>query len=92
MPDTTQLLLIPLLPLAGFVILGLFGRRLPGGTSGWLATAGIAASCALALSTAYGYFSDWGRGGGGYEQKLPVDIPWLAFTDELAIQRSDTAE
>jgi len=85
MPDTTYLLLIPLLPLAGFVLLGLFGRRFPGSSSGWLATAGIAASCALALSTAYGYFSDWGWGGGGYEQQVPFDIPWLAFSDELAI-------
>ncbi|MBM3441088.1 MAG: NADH-quinone oxidoreductase subunit L [Bacteroidetes bacterium] len=85
MPDTTYLYLIPFLPLAGFACLGLFGRRFPGQTSGWLATACIAVSAAMALSTAFGYFSDWGREGGGYASLQPIDVPWLVFTEELAI-------
>jgi NADH-quinone oxidoreductase subunit L len=48
-----MLLLIPLLPLAGFVVNAFFGRRLPKSVSGGLACAAMLASFAISLTLAW---------------------------------------
>jgi NADH-quinone oxidoreductase subunit L len=77
---------IPLLPLAGFVLLGLFGRRRFRGFSGILGTALIFASTVLSLYAAWQYF---GAGGGaGYQTILAMKFTWLSFSPGLSIDMS----
>ena len=61
MPNATYIALIPLLPLAGFLMLGIFGRKYFKTTSGIIGTTLLLISTALALYTAYGYFFDYGK-------------------------------
>ena len=68
MPNYAYIVLIPLLPLAGFVVLGLFGRKYFQRFSGVIGTALLLVATALALWVAYGYFFDWGKLNGAYRQ------------------------
>ena len=88
MPNYAYIVLIPLLPLAGFVVLGLFGRRYFRGSSGVIGTALTLVTTGLALWVAYGYFFDWGKLDGGYRQIIAMDIPWMSFSSGLAINMS----
>jgi len=56
MNDSLYIVLIPLLPLAGFLLLGLFGKKLPGNSSGVIGTLLLLIATGLSLYTAYGYF------------------------------------
>ena len=87
MPNYAYIALIPLLPLAGFVVLGLFGRRYRH-FSGVMGTALTLVATGLALWVAYGYFFDWGKLNGGYRQIISLDIPWLSFSPGLSIDMS----
>ena len=48
MPNATTIALIPLLPLAGFILLGLFGRKYLKSSSGLIGTALLLTSTILA--------------------------------------------
>ncbi len=61
MPNATTILLIPFLPLAGFLLMGLFGRKYLGKSSGLIGTAFMLTSTILALYTAYEYFFVYGK-------------------------------
>ena len=56
MQGYTYILLIPLLPLVGFVMLGLFGRKYLKGASGIIGTGLLLVSTVLALYAGYQYF------------------------------------
>ena len=56
MPNYAYIVLIPLLPLAGFVVLGLFGRRYFRRSSGVIGTGLVLISTGLALWVSYQYF------------------------------------
>ncbi|MEO8416686.1 MAG: hypothetical protein ABI472_23680, partial [Ginsengibacter sp.] len=79
------LLLIPLLPLAAFVVLGLFGRKHFRNASGIIATMLLLVSTALSFYTAYHYFFDYGKVGGVYQTLTAVQVPWLQFSPGLSI-------
>lgn len=85
MPEATYIALIPLLPLAGFLLLGLFGRKYFTRSAGIIATILLLASTILALYTAYGYFFDYGKVNGVYEKLVPVSITWLEFSKGVSI-------
>ena len=87
MPNYAYIALIPLLPLAGFVVLGLFGRRYRH-FSGVMGTALTLVATGLALWVAYGYFFDWGKLNGSYRQIIALDTPWLSFSSRLSIDMS----
>jgi NADH-quinone oxidoreductase subunit L len=80
-----SLLLIPLLPLAGFVLLGLFGRKHVKGASGLGGTALLAASTVLSLYTAYEYFFRYGKVDGVYQKIIALQYNWLEFSPSLSI-------
>lgn len=61
MPNATLIALIPLLPLAGFVLLGLFGRKYFKNSSGIIGTVLLLASTVFAFYTAYEYFFVYGK-------------------------------
>jgi NADH-quinone oxidoreductase subunit L len=85
MPDSTYILLVPLLPLAVFLLAGIFGRRFTGPSAGWLGTLSVGLSALLSIWIAWGYFTSWGASGGRYESLQPVKLAWLPFTKELQI-------
>ncbi|GAB2810611.1 NADH-quinone oxidoreductase subunit 5 family protein [Ferruginibacter profundus] len=79
MPNTFYILLIPLLPLAGFLLLGLFGRQYFKNTSGIIATVLLLTSTLLAIYIAYGYFFEYGKVDGSYQKIIPLTYHWLEF-------------
>ncbi len=83
MPNGTLISLIPLLPLAGFVVLGLFGKKFPGQSAGYFGTALLLASTGIAVYTAYSYFTLPHEG--PYASMIPLQYSWLPFTDSLSI-------
>ena len=84
MPNTAYILLIPLLPLLGFALLGLFGKNLFGKFSGVFATALVLVSTGLAVWVVYAYFST-GIADGRYRQMVPFQLNWLRFSSHLSI-------
>lgn len=85
MPNATYIALIPLLPLAGFLLLGLFGRKYLKNSSGIIGTMLMVAATALALYTAYGYFFEYGKVDGIYQKLVPLKHTWLQFSPGLSI-------
>ncbi len=67
----TPALLVPLLPLIGFLINGLFGKYIPKALTGWIATLAVAGAFGASLYLFNGI---------GAESKLSIDIfNWIAF-------------
>ena len=86
MPNATLIALIPLLPLAGFLLLGLFGKKIFKNSSGIIGTAILLASTILAMYTAYEYFFVYGKDISGVYQKLiPLKYTWLEFYKGVSI-------
>jgi NADH-quinone oxidoreductase subunit L len=76
---------IPLLPLAGFVLLGLFGKKTFARPAGILGTLFILISTALAFYTAYNYFFVNGKVNGVYQPVTALQYTWLQFSSGLSI-------
>ena len=85
MPNATYIALIPLLPLAAFILLGIFGRKHFKNSAGIIGTFLLLVSTALALYTAYGYFFDYGKVNGVYQKLIPLQYNWLQFSPGLSI-------
>ena len=77
--------LIPLVPLASFLLLGLFGRKYLSAISGWIGTLSLMFSAGLSLVTAYNYFFVSGKVNGVYQQITLAKFTWLAFSPEVSI-------
>jgi len=85
MPNAAYILLIVLLPLAAFVLLGLFGRKYFNQSAGVIATLLLSVSTALAFYTAYGYFFQYGKVDGVYQKIIVFKYTWLAFSEGMSI-------
>ncbi len=85
MPNTTYVILIALLPLAAFVLLGLFGRKYFNQSSGIIATALLLVSTILSFYTAYGYFFQYGKVDGVYQKIIVFKYTWLSFSEGMSI-------
>ena len=87
MPNAAYLIivLVPLLPLSGFVILGLFGRKVVKNYSGGLGTALIFLSTVVALWVGYDYFSRGAGPDGAYHVYKILNIHWLSFGPGFSI-------
>jgi NADH-quinone oxidoreductase subunit L len=85
MPATIYIILIPMLPLLGFVLFGIFGKNGFRSASGVLATLLIGISFLLSVYTAYGYFFMQGRTDGVYTALKPLQLTWLSFSPGLSI-------
>ena len=85
MPNTINIALIPLLPLAGFILLGLFGKKSLKGIAGWIGTLFMAGSFILSLQTAYEYFGIYGNTGAGFKASVPFVLNWLPFATGYTI-------
>jgi NADH-quinone oxidoreductase subunit L len=82
---SSYIALIPLLPLAAFVLLGLFGRRQLKKLSGLIGTGFLLVSTVLAFYTAYNYFFVDGRTGDTYQTITAVKFSWLSFSENISI-------
>ncbi len=71
---------IVILPFLAFVINGLGSGKLPGRTSGWIATLAIGVSTFLSYQTAFQYFSSPSR-----EKIIAFKTIWLRFNESLHI-------
>lgn len=85
MSYSSYIALIPLLPLAGFVLLGLFGRKYLKNSSGIIGTGLLLVSTVLSLYTAYKYFFVDGRIGDTYQTITAVKYTWLSFSENVSI-------
>ncbi len=79
------ILLIPLLPFATFVLLGIFGRRYFKKSSGIIGTTALAASTVLSVMTTYNYFFVDGKVNGIYQKIVPLKYTWLQFSPNVSI-------
>lgn len=80
-----SLLLIPLLPFAGFLLLGLFGRKYIKNSAGIIATALLLVSTVLSIYIAYVYFFEYGKVMGMYQKFVPIQFTWLEFSQGVSI-------
>src|SRR5450432_275934 len=85
MPNHVFILLILLLPLAGFLLLGLFGRKYFNVSAGIIGTLVLLASTVLALITAYDYFFISGKVNGIYQHIVVFKYTWLQFSPNVSI-------
>ncbi len=87
MGDIVTIALIALLPLAGFALLGLFGKWI-GRYAGLVGTALLLGSTGIAVHTAYRYFFVTGKVNGVYQTLMLPRIKWLEFSSSLSIDMS----
>src|SRR5690349_5382140 len=85
MSYSSYIALIPLLPLATFLLLGLFGKKYVGKASGTVATLSLLAATALSVYTAWQYFFVNGMVNNVYHAITPIKHTWLTFSGDLSI-------
>src|SRR5215212_2124242 len=85
MLNATYIALIPLLPLASFLLLGLFGRKYFKTFSGIIGTTSLFVSALLSLITAYNYFFVDGKVNGVYQHIIAMKYTWLQFSPNVSI-------
>lgn len=85
MPNHLYLLLIPFLPLASFLVLGLFGRKYLHTAAGLTGTLSLLAAAVLALLAGYNYFFVSGKLNGVYQHIVVFKYTWLQFSPNVAI-------
>jgi NADH-quinone oxidoreductase subunit L len=79
---------IPLLPLAGFLLLGLSGKKYLAKTAGIIGVVFMLASTVLSLIAAQQYFFTDGQIDGAYQKIIPFSYNWLEFSPGLSIDMS----
>ncbi len=77
-------ILIPLIPLAVFLLLGIFNQKIKPAISGYIGVFGLIASGILSFYTAYQYFFIYGKVDGVYQTFVEKTV-WMNFTDTLHI-------
>src|SRR5580765_3558154 len=85
MNNYNYIALIPLLPLAGFLLLGLFGRRYLKNSSGIIGTGLLLISAVLSLYNSYNYFFVDGKVGDTYQTITAIKFTWLSFSENVSI-------
>lgn len=74
-----------LLPLLGFVLIALLGKKYLRTASGWLGTGIMLVVTVLSLYAAWQYFMANGQWNGAYQKIIAVQATWLEFTPDLRI-------
>jgi len=82
--NLSYIILIPLIPLALFLLLGIFNQKIKPAVSGYIGVFGLLASTMLSLYTAYQYFFVSGKVDGVYQTFVDKTV-WIRFTDTLQI-------
>ena len=77
--------LIPLIPFAMFLLIGLMGHKMKPALAGIIGTTGLFISAVLSYITAYQYFFVSGKVDGVYQKIVAFNVLWLQLTDKLHI-------
>jgi NADH-quinone oxidoreductase subunit L len=77
--------LIPLLPLAAFLLLGLFGKKYFNRSAGIIASALLLVAAILSLYTAWNYFFINGKVNDVYQPITAFKYSWLSFSEDMSI-------
>jgi NADH-quinone oxidoreductase subunit L len=85
MSNYLYILWIPLLPLATFVVLGLFGRKYFAKSAGIISTASLLTSTILSFVAAKQYFFVDGKVNGIYQKIIALKYTWLQFSPNVSI-------
>ncbi|MCB0484635.1 MAG: NADH-quinone oxidoreductase subunit L, partial [Flavobacteriaceae bacterium] len=75
---------IPLIPLAVFLVLGIFNQKIKPAVSGYIGVAGLLTSAILSYYTAFQYFLVHGKVDGVF-QTFVEKTNWMSFTETLHI-------
>jgi NADH-quinone oxidoreductase subunit L len=75
---------IPLIPLAVFLVLGIFNQKIKPAVSGYIGVAGLLASAILSYYTAFQYFLVHGKVDSVF-QTFVEKTNWMSFTETLHI-------
>ena len=89
--NLNYIILIPIVPLAVFLILGLFYKKIKPAISGYTGVMGLFISTCLAFYTAYNYFFVIGKTEGVYQTFVAKTV-WMNFTDSLRIDMGILAD
>ncbi len=84
MMNYTIILLIPLIPLAVFLLLGLFNQKIKPAVSGLIGVFGLVLTTLFSFYTAYQYFFVIEKDSGAFPN-LVQKFVWMRFTDTLHI-------
>ena len=82
--DLSYIILIPSIPLAVFLLLGIFNQKIKPSISGHVGVFGLLSSTILSFYAAYQYFFVYGKVNGVY-QTFVDKTTWMNFTDTLHI-------
>lgn len=82
--DISYIILVPLIPLAVFILLGLFNQKIKPAVSGYIGVFGLLSSAILSLNAAYQYFFVSGKVDGAYQTFIEKTV-WMKFTETLQI-------
>ena len=82
--NLNHIILIPLIPLAVFLILGIFYNKIKPAVSGYVGVLGLLTATGLAFYSAYNYFIVIGKTEGVYQTIVEKTV-WMNFTDSLRI-------
>ncbi|MEI6151672.1 MAG: NADH-quinone oxidoreductase subunit L [Chitinophagia bacterium] len=85
MSNYLYILWIPLLPLATFLVLGLFGRKYFAKSAGIISTASLLTSTILSFVAAKQYFFVDGKVNGVYQKIIALKYTWLQFSPNVSI-------
>lgn len=92
MQSYSYILWIPLLPLATFVVLGLFGRKYLKTSSGLIGTLSLLTTCLLSFKAAQQYFFVDGKVDGIYQKIEAFKYVWLQFSPGVSIDMGITID
>lgn len=82
--NISYIYLIPIIPLAVFLLLGLFSQKIKPSVSGYIGVLGLLSSTLLSLYAVYQYFFVFGKVNGEFPTIVEKTV-WMNFTDTLHI-------
>ncbi|MCF6294762.1 MAG: NADH-quinone oxidoreductase subunit L [Flavobacteriaceae bacterium] len=82
--DFSYTILIPLIPLAVFLLLGIFNQKIKPAVSGYIGVFGLLTSAIISFYAAYQYFFVSSKVDGVYQTFVEKTV-WMNFTDTLRI-------
>jgi len=82
--EISYIILIPLIPLAVFLLLGIFNQKIKPSISGYIGVLGLLTSTVLSLNAAYQYFFVSGKVDGVYQAFVEKTV-WMNFSETLHI-------
>lgn len=88
MPNYNYIIWIPLLPLATFLVLGIFGRKYFKTSAGIIGTVSLLVSAILSFIAARQYFFVDGQLNGVYQKITAFQYTWLEFSPGVSIDMS----